>query len=209
LRGLRLLGRGKIRDIYLLPGRKLLIVATDGISIFDFVLNALVPLKGIILTAMSVFWFLLLEKFGIKHHMIAYGAGIDKYLPKHLRGNVDLQSRAIVVKRCAMVDDREFIVRQAITGSALEPYGETGEVCGHKLPPGLQDGDQLPYLLDTPSTKAKKGHDEHVSAEETRVKYPLQTYLAIKIFQIIDGWCRKCGIYLADFKLEFAKDGML
>jgi phosphoribosylaminoimidazole-succinocarboxamide synthase len=209
LPGLKLLNRGKVRDLYLLPCGFLLMVATDAISIFDFVLNALIPQKGIILTAISVFWFKTLEKFGIKHHMVAFGSGIDEYLPEELRGNVDLQSRALVVKNLDMVDDREFIVRGCLTGSGLEKYDETGVVCGHVLPKGLQDGDKLPFPLDTPSSKAKVGHDEHVDAAETQAKYPLQTYLALRIFAIMAMIAEKVGIVLADAKFEFAKNGTL
>lgn len=209
LKGLKVFSRGKVRDTYSLKNGLLLVVATDAISIFDFILNALVPLKGIILTALSVFWFKMMESFGIKTHLMAYGAGIDCYLPKHLRGNTDLQSRALVVRKKDMVDDVEFIVRDCLTGTGKKAYDETGEVCGHKLPKGLQDGDELPCILDTPSTKAKKGHDEHISAASVRAKRPKQTYLAIKIFQIGARYAAKMGIKLCDTKFEFAKDGTL
>ena len=209
LPGLELLNRGKVRDSYLLPCGFILLVATDAISIFDFVLNALVPMKGIILTAMSVFWFKLLEKYGIKHHMVACGADIDEYLPAPLRGNVDLQSRALVVRNLKMVDDTEFIVRGCLTGSGKEAYDETGKVCGHQLPAGLQDGDELPFPMDTPSTKASVGHDEHVDAETIQKKYPLQTYLALRIFAIIQAFAKTRGILFADTKFEFGEDGTL
>jgi len=209
LPGLKLLNRGKVRDLYELPDGKLLQVATDAISIFDFVLNALVPMKGIILTAMSVFWFKMLERYDIKHHMVAYGSAIDQYLPEILWGYIDLQSRAIVVVKLDMVDDVEFIIRAVLTGSSVKPYNATGLVCGQKLPAGLQDGDELPFLLDSPSTKAVEGHDEHVPADEIRAKYPVQTYSAIKIFQIAQRHAKRCGIILADTKFEFGKNGTI
>jgi phosphoribosylaminoimidazole-succinocarboxamide synthase len=209
LPGLKLLNRGKVRDLYELPDGKLLQVATDAISIFDFILNALVPMKGIILTAMSVFWFKMLEEYGIKHHMVAYGSAIDQYLPTCLRGNPDLQSRALVVERLDMVDDVEFIIRAVLTGSSVKPYNKDGVVCGQRLPAGLQDGDELPFLFDGPSNKAQEGHDEHVPADEIRAKYPLQIYLAIKIFQIAQRHARRCGIILADTKFEFGKNGTI
>jgi phosphoribosylaminoimidazole-succinocarboxamide synthase len=209
LPGLELVARGKVRDSYLLPCGKILLVATDAISIFDFVLNALVPMKGVILTAMSVFWFKELEKYGIKHHMVAYGSGIDEYLPEELQDNADLQSRAMVVENLDMVDDTEFIVRGCLTGSGKEEYDEIGMVCGHVLPTGLQDGDELPFSVDTPSTKASVGHDEHVDAATIQEKYPLQTYLAIQIFSIIQAVAKKRGVLFADTKFEFAKDGTL
>ena len=209
LAGLQLLARGKVRDGYILPdGEHLLQVATDGISIFDHVLNALVPMKGVILTALSVFWFKKLEEYGIKTHLVAYGAGIDEYLPAELRGNPDLQSRALVVKRLEMANV-EFVVRNCLTGTALKPYRATGTVCGHPIISGLEDGDELPCLLDTPTSKAEVGHDEHVNAAEIRAKYPEQTYTALKVFQIARAYAQSCGIVLADTKFEFALDGTL
>jgi phosphoribosylaminoimidazole-succinocarboxamide synthase len=203
--GLTLLSRGKVRDTYLLPCGKLLQVATDAISIFDFILNAMIPWKGIILTAMSVFWFLLLKKFGIRTHLVAYGSGIDKYLPKHLRGNVDLQCRALVVEKLDMVKKYEFIPRAVLTGSAVEPYKRTGKIFGERLPEGLQDGDELPSPMDTATTKAVVGHDEHVSAAAVRAEYPEVVYLAMKIFAIAQAVARKCGIFIADTKFEFGR----
>lgn len=209
LEGLKLLSRGKVRDTYLLPSEEVILqVATNGISIFDFVLNALIPMKGIILTAMSVFWFKLLESFGIKTHLVAYGSGIDEYLPENLRDNSDLQSRALVVKKLKMANV-EFIIRNCLTGSGKRAYDKTSEVCGHKLPPGLNDGDELPCLLDTPTTKAEEGHDEHLSAEDVRKKYPNQTYFALKAFQVAKKVAEDKGIILADTKFEFAEDGTL
>ena len=102
LNGLRLLHRGKVRDTYEIDEKRMLVVATDGISIFDLVLNALVPEKGKVLTAMSHFWFKLLETRGIRTHFVAAGADIDRFLPWSLRGDAELQSRAMVVKRLAM-----------------------------------------------------------------------------------------------------------
>jgi len=209
LAGLVLLARGKVRDSYLLPdGKHILQVATDGISIFDFVLNALVPMKGVILTALSVFWFKKLEEYGVRTHLVAYGAAIDEYLPAELRGNPDLQSRALVVKKLEMANV-EFVVRSCLTGSALKPYRVTGMVCGHQIVSGLEDGDVLPCLLDTPTTKAEVGHDEHMNAAEIRARYPDQTYTALKVFQIAETYARSCGIVLADTKFEFAADGTL
>jgi len=169
----------------------------------------MVPMKGIILTAMSVFWFKLLESYGIKTHLVAFGAEIDRYLPESLRNDPDLQSRSLVVERLEMADDVEFIIRACLTGSGKEAYDKTGMICGHKLAPGLQDGDELPYLLDTPTTKAIAGHDEHMSAEEVRKKYPDQTYTALRIFQIARTYAKSKGIILADTKFEFGLNGTL
>ncbi|MFA5052463.1 MAG: phosphoribosylaminoimidazolesuccinocarboxamide synthase [Parcubacteria group bacterium] len=208
LPGLRLLSQGKIRDTYELDGDLLLQVATDGISIYEFLLNALIPMKGIIITAMTVFWFRFLEKNGVKTDLVAAGAEIDYYLPEHLRNNPDLQSRAIVVKRLAMADG-EFIWRGYITGSGYKAYKETGKVCGHELPPGLEDGDKLPEPLDTPTSKAKEGHDEHLDAFTIRKKYPEQTALLMKVFEFMTKYALTRGINLIDGKLEISEDGIL
>lgn len=207
---LELVSRGKVRDTYLLQDGNLLSLATDGISIFDFVLNALVPQKGIILNAMNHFWLQYLKGFGVKNHFVAAGAEIDRYLswPWYLGNDVDLQSRAIVVK-CLQMAPVEFIARAVLTGSAIKSYAENGQVCGHQLLPGLQDGDALPYILDTPTTKAEEGHDENLSAQQVREKYPQQTYMLSQIFQIAARYAEQRGIKLADTKFEFGEDGTL
>ena len=206
LSGLKLLNRGKVRDTYELSDELLLVVATDAISIFDFVLNALVPEKGAVLTAMSHFWFTLLEnELGIKTHMVAAGAAIDDYLLQHLRGDTDLQSRAMVVRRLKMVPC-EFIARDVLTGSGLKDYLATGMVCGHVLPPGLQDGDKLPSPIDTPTTKEDGGHDLALDAKEVREKFPEEAALLLKVFYHASEIAMKHGILLADTKFEFGRD---
>lgn len=205
LPGLPLLHRGKVRDTYELSDKLLLVVATDAISIFDFVLNALVPEKGKVLTAMSHFWLTKLERnLGIKTHLIAAGSAIDAYLPKELRDIPELQSRAMVVRRLKMVPC-EFIARGFLTGSGLKDYLKTGMVCGHKLPPGLQDGDLI-ETIDTPTTKEDSGHDLALDAKEVRKKYPEETALLFKVFYIVSEMAMKCGILFADTKLEFGRD---
>lgn len=206
LQGLKLLSRGKVRDTYELSERTLLSVATDGLSIFDFVLNALVPRKGIVLNCMNHFWSEYLEQFNIQTHLIAAGARIDEYLPQHLQDNIDLQSRAIVVQKMQMAPV-EFIYRSVLTGSAVSGYRKEGIVCDHQLPPGLQDGDELPYILDTPTTKAEEGHDENMSFREVRRAYPMQTLMGLQIFQICSNYAQSRGIKLADTKFEFGQDG--
>lgn len=209
LSGLPLLFRGKVRDTYRLDGGKLLVVATDGISIFDFVLDALVPLKGAILNAMNHFWVDYLSTFNLTTHFIAAGSAIDDFLPPDLKGRIDLlQSRAMVVKELDMAPI-EFIARGVLTGSSVSAYKKDKRVCGHYLSSGLEDGDQLPYVLDTPTTKAQEGHDESLSAEEIRRQNPEETFTLLQIFQIASSYAEQRGIKLADFKLEFGKDGTL
>ena len=208
LEGLPLLHRGKVRDTYGLQDGNILIVATDSISIFDFELNAQVPMKGIILNALSVYWCRLLETHGIKTHLIADGSRIDQYLPEHLRNNCDLQARAIVAKKFDMAPI-EFIIRGCLTGSGLKAYNKTGEICGIKLPEGLGDGDKLPFPLDTPTTKALSGHDVHLDAEDIRMRYPEQTDLALKVFKLAQKFADDRGLVFADTKFEFSMDGTL
>lgn len=203
--GIELLNRGKVRDMYALDDGNLLMVATDGISIFDFVLNALILQKGRILTAMSHFWFKMLEEHGIATHLIAAGSDIDRYVPSALRGNPDLQARAMVVRKLSM-HPVEFIARGYITGSAFEAYNRDSMVCGHRLPPGLQDGDALPRVLDTPTTKADVGHDEPLYSYVIRRRYAEETYRLIAAYQIISSYARSRGIIFADTKFEFGVD---
>jgi phosphoribosylaminoimidazole-succinocarboxamide synthase len=209
LKGLNLIHRGKVRDTYEINDYLLLIVASDGISIFDFVLNALIPLKGYVLTAMSHFWFTFLESKGIKTHMVAAGRDIDRYLPVHLRGDTDLQSRAMVVKRLTMLPTREqieFIGRNCLTGSVLKEYQESGTVYGVRLPKGLQDGDALDDVLFTPTSKADEGHDEPRDPQTIREENKEVTDLFLRGLKLVSGYARRQGIVLADGKGELGKD---
>lgn len=206
LKGIPLINRGKVRDTYDLGNELLLSVATDGISIFDFVLNALVPDKGMVLTAMTHFWMTLLEKEGLcKTHLVAAGAAIDEYLPETLRGNPDLQCRALVVKALKM-SPAEFIGRGYLTGSVLKEYRETEKVFGLTMPTGLQDGDELPFVLDTPTTKAVDGHDLPMDRDAVSTQYPDETHTLIKVYCFIREYAKARGIILADTKLEFGRD---
>lgn len=206
LRGIPLLHRGKVCDSYALDNGLLLPYRTNGLSIFDFVLNCLVPQKGMILTTMSHFCMTYLETFGVRTHLVAAGAAIDEYLPEHLRGDPELQSHAMVVRKLTMVPNREFIGRIALTGNGFKEYLKTGFVGGHQLPAGLQDGDLLPYILDTPTTKAEEGHDEPLLADQVRKEHPEATHLLLKSFQIMSNYARRKGILIADVKEEMGFD---
>jgi len=206
LEGLKLLNRGKVRDTYDLGSGYLLSVATDAISIFDFVLNAKVPGKGMVLTAMTHFWMTKLEEAGIcKTHLVVAGAAIDHYLPKEHQGNIDLQCRAMVVKQLQMTPV-EFIARGYLTGSALKEYQKTGKVFGVDLPSGLQDGDKLPCVFDTPTTKEIEGHDIPMDSDEVRVKYPEETKTLLAVYDFVRKFAEERGIIFADTKLEFGRD---
>ncbi|MFA5022051.1 MAG: phosphoribosylaminoimidazolesuccinocarboxamide synthase [Patescibacteria group bacterium] len=171
---------GKVRNSYALPSFPdlRLIVATDRISIFDFILNLLISLKGSVLTAMTIDW--LLNVFAdIPNHLVAYGAAIDKYLPEELRGNADLQSRGMIVLNLRMLPI-EFVVRGYLGGSGWKSYQATREVCGILLPEGLTKGCKLSTAIATPTTKSEDGHDKHLTFGEMLV--------------ILGAWLRENGI---------------
>ena len=138
--------QGKVRDTYGLTSHKdkLLVVASDRLSIFDFVLPCLVPKKGEVLTALTIFWLVeffkefFIEK-GINHHLVDYGRCINPYLPDEFKDDPELLPRALIVRELDIVLV-ECIVRGYLTGSGWRTYQKNQEVCGHKLPPGLHDG---------------------------------------------------------------------
>lgn len=205
--GLELLRQGKVRDTYRLQDEsKLLVVASDRISIFDHVLDAQVAEKGEVLTAMNVFWRTEVMRDRFAHDLVASGAAIDEYLPEALRGNRELQQRATVVRKLKMLPV-EAVVRGCLTGTGLAAYKKTGEVCGHTLPKGLQDGDRLVEPLFTPTTKAVVGHDEHVSAESVRQEHGdgLER-LALDLYCAASDYAHHEGIFIADTKFECGLD---
>jgi len=202
--GLTRIFQGKVRDTYQLPDfpHLLLVVATDRVSIFDFVLPALVKDKGERLTAMTVFWLTGIFK-AIRHHLIAYGSYIDRYLPSSLRGITELRKRALVVKKVKILPI-ECIVRGYLTGSAWSAYQENGKVCGISLPEGLHDGSQLPEPIFTPSTKAEAGHDEHLNEKEVIKEYSGQIKsIPLFLYETAVAFASKKGVIIADTKFEF------
>lgn len=206
--GLNLFSQGKVRDTYNLPGHpdNLLPVASDRISIFDFVLPALVQDKGAILTAMNVFWRKIVLDPSMQD-LVASGSGIDAYLPKALQGDPELQKRALVVKKLEMLLF-EAIVRGYLTGSGLKAYRDTGKVCGHRLPEGLQDGSRLPCgTIFTPTTKAEIGHDEHVDVGSIALEYGGDLeYLSLQVYALAREIALSRGIIIADTKFEWGRD---
>lgn len=211
LAGLNLVHRGKVRDTYDLGHGLLLIVATDAISVFDFVLNMLVPDKGYVLNAMTHFWFVYLEGLGIRTHLVAAGADIDQYLPPHLRGDTDLQKRAMVVRKLRMLEWEpgigiEFVFRAYLTGGGLKEYNECGSVCGVALPPGLQDGDKLDTVIFTPTTKPPTGKDIPIPSDAVMARYPAAVELARHADEAVTAFCLERGIVKADGKWEIFAD---
>lgn len=207
---------GKTRETFLNPEHPdlLYILATDRISIFDIVLNALIPNKGAVLTAMTIYW--LKRVFShIPNHLVAYGSGIQKWLPDTICYRRDaypfliyLAQHLIVVRKTDVLPV-EAIVRGNLTGTGYKDYKKTGKVCGIELPSGLVDGSELPVSIFTASTKAPYGqHDENIPYERVleligpeAANYIQHT--SIHLFSTARTLLRSKGIVLADTKFEF------
>jgi phosphoribosylaminoimidazole-succinocarboxamide synthase len=195
LPGARHLHSGKVRDLYELPGGDLLMVASDRISIFDFVLDTTIPDKGEILTRMSLWWFDQLRDL-VPNHVVSTD------VPEQVQG------RAVVCERLDMYPV-ECVARGYLTGSGLLDYRATGEVCGIALPAGLEDGSRLPEPVFTPATKAELGeHDENVSYDAVAATIGGERAaelreLTLAVYARAESVARERGIILADTKLEF------
>ena len=193
--GSRHVHSGKVRDLYDTGDGNLLMVASDRISAFDFVLNPGIPDKGELLTRMSLWWFDQLEDL-VPNHMVSTD------VPEVVRG------RGVICEKLEMFPV-ECVVRGYLTGSGLIDYNATGEVCGVALPAGLVDGDRLPEPIFTPATKADMGeHDENVSfgaVVDTIGAEAAHTLreLTLQIYARAEEIARTRGIILADTKLEF------
>jgi len=196
--------QGKVRDTYELPGNLLLVVVTERISIFDFVLPATVTNKGHILTALTIHWLTNVLQ-STQNHLVAFGEDIEKYLPVKLRRIPSLKKQAIVVTRQEMLPV-ECIVRGYLTGSGWSSYQRNGTVCGIQLPEGLHDGSKLPEPIFTPTTKAEEGHDEHLDAGEVIEQYGDDLrQQSIAIYQTLADYAQQRGVILADTKFEFGE----
>ena len=203
---LELHASGKVRDVYVLDRERLLFVATDRISAFDYVLATGIPHKGRVLTQISLFWFDLLRDL-VPNHLIT--ADIEQY-PASLQKYADqLRGRSMIVTRAEMFPV-ECVVRGYISGSAWKEYSATGQVCGIELPKGLRESDQLPEPVFTPATKATTGHDENVSfSEMARLVVPEVSRqlrdLSVAIYVRAAEYARQKGIIIADTKFEFGR----
>jgi len=204
---LRLFKKGKVRDVYELDD-KLLIVATDRISAFDFVLPSLIPDKGRVLTQLSRFWFEY-TSLVCPNHMIA--ADVAAFPPALAKYADLLDKRAMLVRKTKILPV-ECVVRGYLAGSGWKEYRASGKVCGIKLPDGLRESDRLPEPLFTPSTKAEVGHDENISFKE--MEKITGSVLAKKIRKVSLELYNKAtlhalskGIIIADTKFEFGLDG--
>lgn len=204
--GLKLLKRGKVRDIYDL-GENLLIVATDRISAFDVVMNEGIPFKGIVLTKLSEFWFGFTNEI-IDNHLIT--TDVDKF-PEECQPYRDiLKNRTMLVKKTEAIPV-ECVVRGYLSGSGWEEYRRTKSVCGVKLPDGLLESDRLPYPIFTPATKEELGkHDINITESEAKKiagekEIEFIKNKSIEIYKSCFDYAFTRGIIIADTKMEFGK----
>src|SRR5512135_2881479 len=206
LPGLPLFRKGKVRNVFDLDD-KLLIVATDRISAFDWVLPSLIPFKGKVLTQLSKFWFDFVA-LACPNHLIATEVG---EFPAALRPFADiLDKRSMLVRRTKVVPV-ECVVRGYLSGSGWKEYQKTGKICGIKIEKGLKESDRLEKPIFTPSTKAEQGHDENISFKE--VEKLIGAGLAksirkvsLELYQKAALYALSKGIIIADTKFEFGLD---
>jgi phosphoribosylaminoimidazole-succinocarboxamide synthase len=198
--------QGKVRDLYAIDDKTMLMVATDRLSAFDVILNEPIPGKGKILTAMSHFWFTKLAAF-VPHHL----TGID---PKTVVSPADwpqVEGRCVVVKRLQPIPI-EAIVRGYLVGSGFKDYQTSGQLCGIRLPPGLKEADRLPQPIFTPSSKAAVGqHDENISFAQCTALLGVELANKVKettlrLYQVAAEYALTRGIIIADTKFEFGLD---
>jgi phosphoribosylaminoimidazole-succinocarboxamide synthase len=201
--------RGKVRDVYDL-GDRLLLIATDRISAFDWVLPSGIPDKGRVLTQISAFWF---EKLGEPHHLIS-GDINDAPLPDGV-DRKSLAGRSMLVRKTSVVPI-ECVVRGYLSGSGWKEYRERGTVCGIRLPSGLRESDRLPEPIFTPATKAESGHDENISFEQMVDAVGQETADELRrrslgVYQRGAEWARTKGLIIADTKFEWGRtnDGII
>jgi phosphoribosylaminoimidazole-succinocarboxamide synthase len=199
--GLTPAARGKVRDIYDL-GDKLLIIATDRLSAFDVILPTPIPDKGRVLTQLSLFWFDLLKKV-IPNHVLSstdFPAAFNAF-------REELAGRSMVVRKTQPLPI-ECVVRGYVSGSGWKDYKASGKICGIALPAGLRESDRLPEPIFTPATKAATGHDENISFEQAAslIGADLAQHvrsISIEIYRRAAAYAEPRGVILADTKFEF------
>lgn len=200
-----LLSRGKVRDIYDVDEKTLLIVTTDRMSAFDVIMSEPIPYKGVILNKITLFW---MDKFKdiIPNHLLE--SDVNRFPAALAPWKDELEGRAVLVRKAKPLPV-ECIVRGYITGSGWKDYQATGQLCGYRLPEGLRESDKLEPALFTPSTKAELGqHDENISvAEAARLLGEDTARLAEKtslaIYEAGRAYASRRGIIVADTKFEF------
>lgn len=204
--GLHLLHRGKVRDVYEVDNKRLLLVATDRISAFDCVLPTLIEHKGAVLTQISAFWFDLLGDI-VKNHVIT--TNLDE-MPESIRGQKELRGRSTLVHRTD-VFPVECVIRGFLEGSAWKDYQATGAVCGNKIASGLRQCDMLPEPIFTPATKAATGHDENIDFDWFCSIVGPETgrrlrNISLELYEEASMYAAGKGIIIADTKFEFGRD---
>jgi len=203
LPGIEKHAQGKVRDVYCVDGR-LLIVATDRISAFDYILPTGIPDKGSVLTQLSIFWFDFLRDVTPTHFLTAE---VDQYPAALHQFRDQLEGRSMLVQRAQMVDI-ECVARGYLAGSGWKEYQEHRTVCGIPLPAGLRECDRLPAPIFTPSTKAQTGHDQNISFETmcSVVGADLGARLrdlTLRIYSRAAAYAETKGVIIADTKFEF------
>jgi phosphoribosylaminoimidazole-succinocarboxamide synthase len=186
-------GSGKVRELFELDEERLLLVASDRISTFDVVLPTEIPDKGRVLTGLSAFWF----------------ARTREVVPNHLLGLRE-DGRSTECRRLEMLP-LECVVRGYLAGSGWKDYRATGSVCGHRLPDGLLESDQLPQPIFTPSTKALEGHDENIDPEQAaglvgRERFDEVERVSLELYRFASEHAAERGILIADTKFELGTD---
>ena len=200
---LSLVRRGKVRDVYAV-GDDLVMVATDRISAFDYVLGSGIPDKGRILTQLSAFWFARTRHI-VANHVIE--TDVRRYPAATLPYADQFEGRSMLVRRTTPLPV-ECVARGYLSGSGWKDYMATGALCGHALPPGLRESDRLPEVLFTPATKAESGHDENITEAEAaavvgRELLARLKQLTLELYAHGVAHAASCGIILADTKFEF------
>src|SRR5438132_3904766 len=202
--GVAPIARGKVRDIYDL-GDRLLIVATDRLSAFDVILPTPIPDKGRVLTQLSLFWFKLLRDVTPNH--ILSGAEIPEPFEQY---GEELAGRSMVVRKTTPLPV-ECVVRGYLSGSGWKDYLATGSVCGHDLPAGLSESAQLPRPIFTPATKATTGHDENIDRESAAELVGADHFaeaerVSLALYRFAADYAKERGIIIADTKFELGVD---
>ncbi|MBI3695559.1 MAG: phosphoribosylaminoimidazolesuccinocarboxamide synthase [Acidobacteria bacterium] len=205
--GGELVARGKVRDVYRAGGR-LLIVATDRISAFDYILPTGIPRKGEVLTQLSIFWFDFLREVIPTHFLTADVGAYPAPFPEY---RAQLERRSMLVVEAEMVQI-ECVARGYLSGSGWKEYQQHGTVCGIRLPSGLKESDRLPEPIFTPATKAQTGHDENISFERTTALVGSELAaklrdLTLAIYSKAADYACSRGIIIADTKFEFGHSG--
>jgi phosphoribosylaminoimidazole-succinocarboxamide synthase len=203
--GARHVGSGKVRELFDVPGERLLLVASDRISAYDVVLAQPIPDKGRVLTGLSHYWFEITESICPNHEISVHAEDLPEV------GIGDLPGRAMLCRKAAPLPI-EFVVRGYLSGSGWREYRESQAVCGHRLPLGLVESNRLPEPLLTPATKAVTGHDENITEKRAAEIAGERAYerargYALEIYRKAAELALERGIIIADTKFEFGLIG--